>query len=766
MSTANCPAEDALIGSRIDGRYTVHSVLGQGGMGVVYEGVHDELGRHVAIKVLNAAWAADRTAVERFLREARTASSFSHSNIVDVSDLGRLADGRPYLVMPKISGIDLATLLADNGPQPAKRVAALLTGVASALDLVHAKGYVHRDIKPENLMYVVREDGSETVMLLDFGIASAVMSSGPRLTRQGAIFGTPHYLPPEVCAGARCDARGDVYSLAAVAFELITGELPFAADDIMQLMAQKVSYDAPMLAAVSGAAFSQELEQVIATGLARDPRYRYSRASEFVSELRASTQTAPVSWRSGVVRPSTRSAEHVLPQTPARPGWDVERAPTWPDSGRPPAPTPMGMSAEPSFDDGSSYRSYPRKPTSRQPTPSRYADESSSVRRATDYGGPHPDYRDQARYTTPSGGQLRGQARTANPGVWGAHATPYPTRDTYASRAGGRDAHDPMLQMHEERTRRAPQAHRRGSIVPVLIGVAACAALGVGGVQLINHRRSASQTDSSASTHSRPSTASSRPAATARPSGAVNTEAAGRAVAPPRATNAPSAALPTPSVPVQASPAAAPTPASPGPDIVTESNTQSSGRGQSSRGAVQPSRDTHEPARGPRQQEALPEPSSDKHASARMAGGNLVGAKPSASAPPGSSFGEDALPGALPASGSSVLTVKPIEQQAPASAPPEPEAAEPQFSTEDATDFARQSSRALLRGEVTKAIELGRRATQADPSYAIAWRSLGLALERAGAADQAVAAYSEYLQRAPTGPQAEMVRARMQALSN
>src|ERR1700712_115076 len=239
MSTASSAAEDALIGSRIDGRYTLHSVLGQGGMGVVYEGVHDELGRPVAIKVLNAAWATDRTAVERFLREARTASSFSHSNIVDVSDLGRLADGRPYLVMPKISGIDMATLLAENGPQPAKRVAALLSGVASALDLVHSKGFVHRDIKPENLMYVVRDDGSETVMLLDFGIAAAVMSSGPRLTRQGAIFGTPHYLPPEVCTGERCDARGDVYSLASVAFELITGMLPFGTDDIMQLMAQK-----------------------------------------------------------------------------------------------------------------------------------------------------------------------------------------------------------------------------------------------------------------------------------------------------------------------------------------------------------------------------------------------------------------------------------------------------------------------------------------------------------------------------------------------
>src|SRR3954447_14761784 len=106
MTQSKAATADDLVGERIDGRYTLRGVLGQGGMGVVYDGVHDELGRPVAIKVLNAAWASDRTAVERFLREARTASSFSHGNIVDVSDLGRLSDGRPYLVMPKINGVD------------------------------------------------------------------------------------------------------------------------------------------------------------------------------------------------------------------------------------------------------------------------------------------------------------------------------------------------------------------------------------------------------------------------------------------------------------------------------------------------------------------------------------------------------------------------------------------------------------------------------------------------------------------------------------
>src|SRR5262245_49377928 len=274
MPRSDPAPRDPLVGTRIDGRYTVRGTLGRGGMGVVYDGVHDELGRHVAIKVLNAAWASDPNAVARFLREARTAGSLSHGNIVDVSDLGRLPDGRPYLVMPKVRGTDLAALLRKSGRQPPKRVAELLSGAAAALDLIHAKGLVHRDIKPENLMYVVREDGSETVMLLDFGIAALVASNEPRLTRQGAIFGTPEYLPPEVWDGKLPDGRGDVYALATVAFELMTGELPFTAENVMQILPMKLKTDAPRMSYVSGMRFPDVIEEVVARGLAREPNDR------------------------------------------------------------------------------------------------------------------------------------------------------------------------------------------------------------------------------------------------------------------------------------------------------------------------------------------------------------------------------------------------------------------------------------------------------------------------------------------------------------
>src|SRR5262245_25683362 len=314
MSEADPAEQDSLLGGRIDGRYSVLQELGRGGMGVVYEGVHAELGRSVAIKVLNLAWATDPTAVARFLREARTASQFSHPNIVDVTDLGRLPDGRPYLVMPKVVGTDLTAVLCESGVQPAKRVAQLLSGVAAALDLIHARGFVHRDIKPENLMFVVRDDGSETVMLLDFGIAAAVMSNEPRLTGQGAIFGTPQFMPPEVCNGGMPDARGDVYALATVAFELITGDLPFGGDNMMHVLTSKLTQNAPSLAEVGGVAFPPELEVVIARGLARDPMGRFARASEFVSALKAATEHAPVSWKSGVLRATTESAAYPVGQ--------------------------------------------------------------------------------------------------------------------------------------------------------------------------------------------------------------------------------------------------------------------------------------------------------------------------------------------------------------------------------------------------------------------------------------------------------------------
>jgi hypothetical protein len=311
---------DPLVGTRIDGRYLVQGVLGRGGMGVVYHGVHETLGRAVAIKVLGIGIAGDPTAVERFLREARTASQLTHSNIVDVSDLGALPDGRPYLVMAKVQGIDLCNLLETQGPQTPQRTAELLRGAAAALDLIHAKGYVHRDIKPENLMYVVREDGSEAVLLLDFGIVGLVSNPSARLTAEGSVFGTPAYLPPEVIQGDPPNPRADIYALATVAFELIAGRAPFVADSPLRILPMKLLETAPTLSKAAGYPFPVAIEEVVARGLARDPNDRHASAGAFIAELAAAAvahASAPMPPMAARVREAELRAQQRMAETAA-----------------------------------------------------------------------------------------------------------------------------------------------------------------------------------------------------------------------------------------------------------------------------------------------------------------------------------------------------------------------------------------------------------------------------------------------------------------
>jgi eukaryotic-like serine/threonine-protein kinase len=292
-SPAVIEPRDPLVGTRIDGRYIVIGVLGRGGMGVVYDGMHEQLGRSVAIKVLGPGVAGDANAVQRFLREARIASQLTHGNIVEVSDLGTLPDGRPYLVMAKLAGIDLSKILEKHGPQSAGRTVELLRGAAAALDLVHAKGFVHRDVKPENLMHVVREDGSEAVLLLDFGIVGLVSPDSTRLTAEGVVFGTPCYLAPEVVRGDSPSPASDTYALATVAFELMTGRAPFINTNVMQLLQLKMSQDAPRMSAAAGFRIDPAVESVVATALSRDPYARQRSPGAFIAALAAAIQTGP-----------------------------------------------------------------------------------------------------------------------------------------------------------------------------------------------------------------------------------------------------------------------------------------------------------------------------------------------------------------------------------------------------------------------------------------------------------------------------------------
>jgi eukaryotic-like serine/threonine-protein kinase len=230
--------EDPLLGCVLDGKYRLEEKLGEGGMGTVYRAKHVLIDNDLAVKVLHSSLVADRHAVARFQREAMAAARIKHPNAVGVSDFGitELDDKRSgqivYIVMELFVGESLRDLIEQAGPLPVERAVLIIRQVCMALDAAHRNGIIHRDVKPDNI--VIEKNGQgEVVKVLDFGIAK--LKDGPtgenhgRLTRQGVIIGSPHYLSPEQCQNSELDARSDIYSLGIVLYEMLTGDVPFKA---------------------------------------------------------------------------------------------------------------------------------------------------------------------------------------------------------------------------------------------------------------------------------------------------------------------------------------------------------------------------------------------------------------------------------------------------------------------------------------------------------------------------------------------------------
>ncbi len=221
--------------------YKIIEKLGQGGMSDVYLGEQENLGRKVAIKVLAHTLIREETFPMRFLKEARTAAQLGHPDIITIHDVGQHQD-RYYIVMEYLKE-SLKDRLRKRGKLPVPETLEIVKKLAEALDYAHQKGVVHRDIKPENCMF--RLDG--TPVLLDFGIAMAV-DSKTRLTRTGTRLGTPHYMSPEQCRGEKVDGRSDIYSLGVVLFELLTGSLPFDAENPTGIIFKHIQEPVPKLA--------------------------------------------------------------------------------------------------------------------------------------------------------------------------------------------------------------------------------------------------------------------------------------------------------------------------------------------------------------------------------------------------------------------------------------------------------------------------------------------------------------------------------------
>jgi eukaryotic-like serine/threonine-protein kinase len=280
-SHGDTPAPDLLIGE-----YRVVRVIGRGAFGTVYEGVHRVVDKRAAIKVLRSELSRDPAMVARFVDEARAVNRVGHPNIVDVYDFGELDDGRKYCVMEFLSGVTLAELLRTRGRLALEITVRLLGAVAKALDATHSRGIVHRDLKPENIFLVGNDPESYAPKLLDFGIAKVAFDDRAGRTETGVLIGTPAYMAPEQAAGARVDHRADIYALGVIAFEMLTGELPFPGDNRMQYLSQHM-FSEPPAASARCPELPGAVDRALYAMLAKDPNERPGSASAALQAMRA-----------------------------------------------------------------------------------------------------------------------------------------------------------------------------------------------------------------------------------------------------------------------------------------------------------------------------------------------------------------------------------------------------------------------------------------------------------------------------------------------
>jgi serine/threonine protein kinase/pimeloyl-ACP methyl ester carboxylesterase len=286
---------DPLLGQILAGRYQIQRKLGEGGMGAVYLAQHTVLEKAVALKVLHGEFARKPDLVERFMQEARAASRIRHENVIDISDFGSTGDGLVFFAMELLNGHDLHEEIARarlaKTRLPWERSRKIFLQICSALAAAHSHGIVHRDLKPENIYLVEWLGHKDFVKLLDFGIAKLTeVSEGDRkLTRTGMLFGTPEYMSPEQARGENVDHRVDIYAMGCILYQLITGKVPFEAENFMGILSLHLTEPAPPIgpAALAEIGAPPELEAIIDKALAKSRADRWETIDAMANAIRA-----------------------------------------------------------------------------------------------------------------------------------------------------------------------------------------------------------------------------------------------------------------------------------------------------------------------------------------------------------------------------------------------------------------------------------------------------------------------------------------------
>ena len=283
---------DPLVGQLVGGRYRVTGVLGEGGMGKVYVG-EQQMGstvRKVAIKTLHSHLSKDPSVLQRFHRECGTVAQLEHPNTIKFFDFGARQDGTLYIAMEFVAGKPLSDVLKIDGALKPERVVTIMRQVCGALDEAHLQGIVHRDLKPDNIILATRAGEHDFVKVLDFGIAARRESGDAqkeqKLTQQGMVLGTPPYMSPEQFTGKELDARSDIYSLGVMAYEMLSGKLPFEADTPWQWATQHMTAQpTPFEVAAPSLNIPNGMRQAILKALSKNREERQASARDFFAEL-------------------------------------------------------------------------------------------------------------------------------------------------------------------------------------------------------------------------------------------------------------------------------------------------------------------------------------------------------------------------------------------------------------------------------------------------------------------------------------------------